>query len=241
MRSVLGVGCLALALTICVRASLAAPAPQASCAPPSATTLRTVGEVIVYRTVPLGRAHIRSVRACRAGVGDMLLARNGYYEGFGGRRAVAARGNEVAWVTVTRDDGLDGDVAVLDVVARDLGAHESQRLSARSNGSRYLMNDAGIPLSAGGVPSIVITAHRNVAWIACDSFSRRDVNEHYDRCGVGPRSVWLATDGTSTARPNNPPTELARGHTIEARSLRVDASGGVLTWRQNGRLHRVEV
>ena len=232
---------MALALTICVRASLAAPAPQASCAPPSATILRTVGQVIVYRTVPLGRAHVRSVRSCRAGVGDMLLARNGYYEGFGGRRAVAARGNEVAWVKVSRDDGADGDVAVLDVIARDLGTRVP-RLSARSNGSRYVVNDAGISISADGVPSIVIAADRSVAWIACDNGSSRDKNEHYDRCGVGPRSVWLATDGTSTTRPNNsPPKELARGHTIEARSLRVDASGSVLTWRQNGRLHRVQL
>ena len=222
-------------------ASVAVPAPQGSCAPRSATILRSVGKVVVYRTVPLGRAHLRSVRACRPGVGDMLLARNGYYEGFGGRRAVAVRGNEVAWVDVARDDGLDGDVAVLDVVARDLGSDEGPRLRARSNGSRYVVNDSGIPVSADGVPSIVIAADRSVAWIACDAGSSRDENEHYDRCAGGLRSVWLARDGSDIARPDDPQRELARSATIEARSLRLDAAGRVLTWRQNGELHRIDL
>jgi len=240
MRSALCIGCLALAL-LWAGTSVAAPAPQASCAPRSAAILRSVGKVVVYRTVPLGRAHVRSVRACRARVGDILLARNGYYEGFGGRRAVAVRGNEVAWVRVTRDDGADGDVAVLDVVARDIGSNTRPRLRARSNGSRYAVNDAGIPLSAGGVPSIVIATDRSVAWIACDAGSSRDENEHYDRCGPGPRSVWLAADGSDIARPGDRPRELARSGTIEARSLRLDASGRVLTWRENGELRRINL
>lgn len=240
MKSVFCIGCLALAL-LWAGASVAAPAPQASCAPRSAAIVRSVGKVVVYRTVPLGRAHLRSVRACRAGVGDILLARNGYYEGFGGRRAVAVRGNEIAWVRVTRDDGADGDVAVLDVFARDIGSKTGLRLRARSNGSRYVITDAGIPVSADGVPSIVIAANRSVAWIACDAGSSRDENEHYDRCGPGPRSVWLAPDGSDVARPDNPPRELARSGTIEARSLRLDASGRVLTWRENGELHRINL
>jgi hypothetical protein len=202
--------------------------------------LRTVGQVVIYRRRPLGDAHIRSVHACRTGIGDMLLARNSYYDGFGGRGAIAVRGNDVAWASVSRDDGADGDVPVLNVTARSL-VTPRERLSARSNGSRYTINDAGIPLSAAAVSGIVIAANRSVAWIACDAGSYIDRNEHYDRCGSGPRSVWLAADGTSLARSNDAPRELARGWSIEAGSLRVDAAGRVLTWRQNRQLHRIEM
>jgi hypothetical protein len=181
------------------------------------------------------------VRACRAGVGDELLSPNGYYDGFGGRRAIAVRGNEIVWVRAERDDGVDGDDAVLYVAARDIGSTSGPRLLARSNGSRAVANDAGIPLSAKGVPSIVIAADRGVAWIACDAGSFHDENEHYDRCGSGPRSVWLAPEGSDIARPQEPPRELARSATIEARSLRLDASGRVLTWRENGELHRINL
>ena len=63
--------------------------------------------------------------------------------------------------------------------------------------------------------------------------------------GAGPDAlgggVWLARDGSDIARPDDPQRELARSATIEARSLRLDAAGRVLTWRQNGELHRIDL
>lgn len=221
--------------------STAAPArTRASCAPHSGTVLRAEGRIVIYRTSPRGPGHLRSVYACRAGVGITRLARNGYYEGFAGRRAVAVRGNEVAWVEVIRDDGIDGDLAVLRVNARDLGSKKN-RLYARSNGARYAVDGTDISSSALGVPTMVIGANRSVAWIACDMGPSIEENESFDRCAPGPRSVWLAPDGTGMTQPFDAPRELARSWKIKARSLRLDPSGHMLTWREDGQLRRVDI
>lgn len=208
-------------------------AATSGCPPKHSRVLRRLGRVVVYHSPPLGRGHLRHARACRAGGGNLLLAANSVYDGFGGPRAVAARGDAIAFVTVTRDDGLDGDVAVLDVVARDLVTGR-RLLSARSNGTRYVVRD-GLGYSAQGVPAIVIAADGSVAWIACDQGGSSDRNEHYDVCGGGPRSVWVSPPGTDLATPaSGAPRELARGSQIASRSLRLDATGTTLTWRQDG-------
>lgn len=82
-----------------------------------------------------------------------------------------------------------------------------RRFRAPSHRTRYAINGSGVPISAKAASSIVIATDRSIAWIACDVSRSRDENayEYYDRGGSGPRSVWLAADGSRVTRPVSTP------------------------------------
>jgi len=218
---------------------IAQSAQLAQCPPPATTVLKRFADVVVYRRPPAARDRAASVNACvRATRRNSRLTYEGYYEDFGGRRSPAARGRVVAWVQVIRDDGADGDVAVLNIMARDLDApRDALEVLARSNGTRYGC-ERGYCTSASAVSQIVIAADGTVIWIACDAQGNDGGDDAiYDKCGPGGRSIWAAPPGYDVSRTQpGALRELARGSSIAGRSLRLSDNGQRISWIQ--RHHR---
>lgn len=215
---------------------VAQTAQLARCPPAATTVVKRFSDVVIYRRPPAARDRAATINVCvRATRRSSRLTYEGYYFDFAGRRALAARGRVVAWAQVIRDDGVDGDVAVLDVMARDLDAPPAAlELSARSNGTRYGC-ERGYCTSASAVSQIVIAAGGMVVWIACDAEGVGGGDEPiYDKCGPGGRSIWAAPRGYDLSQRTQPGAlrELARGSSIAGRSLQLSENGRRISWTQ---------
>ena len=214
-----------------------AQSAQLALCPPSATTVvKRFSDVVVYRRPPAARDGAASVNVCvPATRRSARLTYEGSYDDFGGRRALAARGRVVAWAQVIRDDGADGDIAVLNIKARDLDAPpDALELYARSNGTRYGC-ERGYCTSASAVSQILIGADGTVVWIACDAEGvGRGDSPIYDTCGPGGRSIWAARRGYDLSKRTQRGAlrELARGSSIAGRSLQLSETGRRISWTQ---------
>lgn len=234
----IAVGLLLAGLAVMWPAGAARPAQLDRCPPQGTGVVKRFEDVVVYRRAPAARFKAASINVCeRTTRRSSRLTYEGYYFDFAGRRALAARGRFVAWAQIIRDDGIDGDVGIIDISARDVrSAGGELALSARSNGLRYACF-SGLCSSAQAVSQIVIAPDRSVVWIACDLARASDSErEAEDECAAGARSVWLAPPGYGVRRPSatGPMRELARGATIASRSLRLSADGRSISWRQRG-------
>jgi hypothetical protein len=215
---------------------VAQSAQLAHCPPAATTVLKRFSDVVVYRRPPAARDRAATINVCvRATRRSSRLTYDGYYFDFAGRHALAARGRVVAWAQVIRDDGADGDVAVLNILARDLDApRDALELYARSNGTRYGC-ERGYCISASAVSQIVIAADGTVVWIACDAEGVGPGDDPiYDKCGPGARSIWAARRGYDLSQRTQPGAlrELARGSSIAGRSLRLRDNGRRISWTQ---------
>ncbi len=215
---------------------VAQSAQLAHCPPTATMTLKRFSDVVVYRRPPATRERPASINVCvRATRHSSRLSYEGYHDEFAGRRALAARGRVVAWAQVVRDDGADGDIAVLNIKARDLDAPpDAPGLYARSNGTRYGC-ERGYCTSAGAVSQILIAADGTVVWIACDAEGGGAGDDAiYDKCGPGGRSIWAARRGYDLSQRTQPGAlrELARGSTIAGRSLQLSENGRRISWTQ---------
>jgi len=104
-------------------ASLSLGVRHASCPPRGVEVFKRFDEVVVYRREPPESYRASSVNVCvRATRRASRVSREGYYQAFAGRLALAARGTTVAWAGITNDDGADGDHEIIDIMATDFGA-----------------------------------------------------------------------------------------------------------------------
>jgi len=216
----------ALMLSLGVPPTIAKTRTPRVCAPDNAQRVAVVDGVRFYR---FGADWF----ACRGRQGTRTrLTGAGVYSVLSGPRALAVRGNRVAFAYNVYDDGPDfGEVAYTYVASTTLGVGvEPNTLPGNPTavGPNGESNSPTQQYNSGAVGSLAIARGGRTVWITCPGGSRND------RCVAGQRTVYLAASADQDER-RLPQQRLAVGRGIGSRSLRVSADGATVSWTRDGR------